>query len=284
MRRVAAALTAAAALGLPAATAAASPIQTSTSLTPRWLFFADFVTAHVEVTFDPKVVAADSVRVETAVAPWESIGPTSVSTSRTRSSVHRSWRFVVACLSIDCLPRGTAVQRFHLPPVRIVGRTRGGSVISLRRAWPMLRIAGRFAPATTTGLRPVFRLDTALPPLTYRTDPSTLALVLTILGALLAAAGVAAGGAEAFRWRAARRAPVQIPPLAVAVELLREAQRRSPDDRRRAASLVARTLPSETDGGLGSHAAQLAWSPAEPAAEELEELAQDLESRLGGSG
>jgi hypothetical protein len=274
-----AALVAVAASLAPAASAAAVPVHVATSLTPSWLFFADAVTANVDVTYDPRIVSGDSVRIETALAPWEQIGSVHVSTTETATSGHRAWRFVVACLSIDCLTRGTAVQRFHLPAVRVEATTRSGTPIAARRSWPTLRIAGRFRPATTSGLRPVFKLDTALPAATYGTDPSVLSLTLVAIGALLGTIGVAVLALAAFRWRSSRRVPPVIPPLARALALLREAQGRDPDDRRRAAGLVARTLPADADG-LTSRATKIAWSPSQPAADELAELAQDLESRV----
>jgi hypothetical protein len=140
-------------------------------------------------------------------------------------------------------------------------------------------VAGRFSPAATVGLRPVFRLDTTLPAPRYRADPSALALGLDAAGAALVLLGLAAGAVELARWRARRRTVEVTPPLVRALTLLREAARRDADDRRRAASLVARTLPAQTDG-LASTAAALAWSPGEPAPGELEDLARAVEKEL----
>jgi hypothetical protein len=64
-----------------------------------------------------------------------------------------------------------------------------------------------------------------------------------------------------------------------ALALVRESQHRDVDDRRRAASLLARTLSGESNG-LRSTAAELAWSPSDPTPVRLEELVQAVETKL----
>jgi hypothetical protein len=161
----------------------------------------------------------------------------------------------------------------------LTGRTRPGSTFSVRRRWPILKLAGRFNPAQTVGLRPVFRLNSAAPAATYRIDPARLALALGLAGALILVAGLSFGVFEVARWRVRSRGVEAVPPLIRAVELVREAKHRNPEDRRRAASLLSRTVPGGSSG-LASTAAEVAWSPDEPAPERLEELAQAAETQL----
>jgi hypothetical protein len=250
-----------------------------TSIVPPWVYFADAVTVYVDVSYDPALVDPSSLRLQTRFAPWDQIGPEHVAAAENGTLGRRSWRFTLACLSLGCLPRGTSLQRFHLPAVTLTGTARTGAFFTVRRNWPVIKLAGRFRPAQTTGLRPVFRLNSAVPAATYRVAPAPLALALALFGALILVAGLAVGAFELVRWRAGRRGVVAVPPLVRAVELLRQAKSREPADRRRAASLLARTLPRD-DNGLASSAAEVAWSPADPAPERLEELARAAETRL----
>jgi hypothetical protein len=260
--------------------AAAGPLAIATSVSPHWLYFGDTVTARVDVRFDARRVVADSIRVEPSLAPWEQTAPARTSTTTAGSIGHQTWTFTVACISIDCLTRGTAVQRFHLPPVSVTAADRSGANIATNSSWPVLRIAGRFAPAHTVGLRPVFQLNTHVPAATYRANPSSLAGILDVIGGLLVVLALALGAATAARWRAARRLAVDAaPPLVRALALVRESQGRDVDDRRRAASLLARTLSGESNG-LRSTAAELAWSPSDPTPGRLEELVQAVETKL----
>lgn len=269
-----------AALATAGPAAAADPLTVTTLVSPRWLYFADSVTARVDVRFDPHRVAAGSIRVEPSFAPWEQIGPARSSAAAGGSVGHRTWWFTLACISIDCVPRGTAAQRFHLPRATVTARALDGSSLDIRRAWPGLRVAGRFAPAHTIGLRPVFQLNTGLPTATYRANPGSLALALDVIGGLVVALAVGFGAVGAARWRAVRRLAVDAtPPLVRALTLVRQSQHRDAEDRRRAASLLARTLSPESDG-LRSTAAEIAWSPVEPTPVRLEELARAVEAKL----
>jgi hypothetical protein len=280
MKRLAFAVAAAVVLAAAGPAAAADLLTVTTSVSPQWMYFADTVTARVDVRFDPSRVAAGSIQVEPSFAPWEQVAPAQSSTAVGRSIGRRTFTFTLACISLDCVPRGTAAQRFHLPKVGVTAKTTTGSSIVARRSWPGLRVAGRFNPAHTVGLRPVFQLNTDLPPATYRASPDSLALALDLVGALIVALALAFGLLEIARWRAARRRSVDTtPPLVKALALVRQAQHRDAEDRRRAASLLARTLPPETDG-LVATAAEVAWSPAEPTPVRLEELAEAVEARL----
>lgn len=279
MRRALVAAIAALLMGAGPAAAARS-LTISTSVSPHWLYFGDTVTARVDVRFDARRVVARSITVEPSLAPWEQTAPARTSTTTAGSIGHQTWTFTVACISIDCLTRGTAVQRFHLPPVSVTAQDRSGANIAARSSWPVLRIAGRFAPAHTAGLRPVFQLNTQVPAATYRANPNSVALVVGVIGGLFVVLALALGAVAAARWRAARRLAVDAPPpLVRALALVRESQHRDVDDRRRAASLLARTLSAESNG-LRLTAVELAWSPSDPTPVRLEELVQAVETKL----
>jgi hypothetical protein len=235
------------------------------------------VTVYADAVYDPRVVDASSLRLETRFGPWDQIRPVRVASSSSGAIGRRSWTFTLACLSLGCLPRGTSLQRFHLPAVTLTARSRTGTTFTVHRDWPALKLAGRFRPAQTAGLRPVFRINAAVPPATYRVDPGALSLILAALGALIVAAGLALGLVELVRWRAGRRRIELTPPLIRAVSLVREAKDREPADRRLAAGLLSRTLmPGSTR--LAEAAAEVAWSNDDPGPERLEALARAAET------
>ena len=64
--------------------------------------------------------------------------------------------------------------------------------------WPSLHVTSRIAAADLAAATPPFRGDTLPPPPAYRIAPDTLALVLDVLAALLAAAGVGLVTSNAF--------------------------------------------------------------------------------------
>jgi hypothetical protein len=277
MKRLVAVVVSALCVAAPAV--AAPPLSVSTSVSPRWLYFADRVTAYVEVTFDPRRVEADSLSIQPSFAPWEEVAPTRTALAASGSIGHRSWRFELQCLSIDCLPRGTTVERFSLLALVVTATSRDGSHISVREPWPALEVAGRFLPAQTKGLRPVFRFVDVAPAPTFRADPSSLAVALDVLGAFLIAAALGFGAFVVARQRARRRGTEVIPPLVRALILLRQAERRDAADRRRAASLVGRSLPRGR-AGLSEAAERLAWSPSDPEPGGLAALADAVEASL----
>jgi hypothetical protein len=199
MRRALVAALAGVLIAAGPAAAGAGSLTIATSVSPHWLYFGDMVTTRVDVRFDPRRVVAGSIVVEPSLAPWEQIAPARTSAVIAGSLGHQSWTFTIACISIECLTRGTAVQRFHLPPVSVTARTPSGESISMRSAWPELRIAGRFAPAHTVGLRPVFQLNTQVPAATYRVNPNSFALVLDVIGGLLVVLALALGTAGIAR-------------------------------------------------------------------------------------
>ena len=201
--------------------------------------------------------------------------------ARRGTVVRRTWWFTISCLTFACVPKGPTVQVFRLPPATVEAKTRDGALVNVSRAWPVLNVAGRFLPPALPNVRPALRIETGVPSPTYRVNPTVLANALDGLGALAVAIGlVLAAVAGARTWTA--RHPVSVdnrPPLVRALALVRQAQGRKPDDRRRAAGLLARMLP-EQGNGLTALAAEVAWSKAEPSPTRLEELARTVEAEL----
>jgi hypothetical protein len=257
---------------------AAGPLTVSTSVSNRYLYFADPVLAHVTVIVDRRDADPASVRVTQDFGDWEQLFLTGTTSTSAGPYTRRTWTYQIACLQPTCLP-GLSPVSLHLAPVTVKAKLVSGSTLTVRHPWPKLSVAPRFGPAPR-GAIPVFSLNSDLPRATYRVAPSGLALGLDLGAALLAGLGVWIVVREVLRRRPARPAH-ELPPLARALNLLREAKVRPADDRRRAAGLLARTLATDRDDDLSVTASRVAWGAPEPAPARLEELAQTVEAAHG---
>jgi hypothetical protein len=270
----------AAAIVVAAPAAAAPPVVVTTSLAPAWLYFADAVVARVDVVFDPRRVDPNTIQVNPSFGKWQQLAPVRISTTRGGGLVRRSWSYRISCFAFTCVPRGTQTQVFRLPRLTVTARSRTGSLLNASRPWPSVDMAGRFLPPALGTVRPEFRLENDTRAATYRLSPTSLAFALDAIGAVALALAVALVGREIVRVASSRRNRVdERPPLVRALALVREAETRGADDRRRAAGLLARALPPNEDT-LSGVASEVAWSMPQPSSSKLEELAQAVESEF----
>jgi hypothetical protein len=253
---------------------AAAPVEVSTSVSTRFLFFGDPVTARVTVLADRRQVDPAGVGFTADFGDWTQLARTRTTTLSAGPFVRRSWSFEIACLQLGCLPNGKRLT-VHFPRLMITAKRRDGSAVVVRRDWPALSVAPRFGPARPDAT-PNFELDKNLPVSTYRVGPTGLALGLDAAAAVLAAFGCWILVREALRRRPVRVS--DIPPLARALNFVRQSKSRPIEDRRRAAGLLARTLADDPDPSLPLTAARVAWSSGEPEPDRLEELAQMVET------
>jgi hypothetical protein len=255
------------------------PLDVHTSVSPAWTYFGDTVVVRLDVLFDPKVVEASSVQTSPSFGDWQQLSTTRFAETRSGSLVHETWWFSLDCLTLACLPRGPIVQAFKLPSLAIKARETDGHSLVVQQKWPTLRVSARYLPPALPSARPVFSLQTAVPPSAYRVEPSLLAALFDVGGAfLLAGAATVAGFGLFRRIVATRRRRQERQPLERALALVREAKARDPDDRRRAVGLLARTLaPSDR---FVPGASELAWSEDEPSPSGLEDLAETIEADL----
>lgn len=249
---------------------AAGAVAVTTSLSPQPAFFADPVQATAVLVVDTRRVDPD-VRVAADLAPFAAAAPTRT-VRRAGRVVELRLTWTTSCVAEACAPPRSVA----LPPLRIDGRTRDGRRFALTAAWPRARVAPRVAEAATAAATPPFRIQATPPPPSYAADPTGLALGLDVAGGALVALGLALGTRELLRRRRlvrlGRRA--QLPPLAYALELLRESERRQPEDRRKALNLLARTARPDP---VAAEAARLAWSQDPPSPERVESLARTVE-------
>jgi hypothetical protein len=251
------------------------PLTVRAVLAPQTIQFGDQVTARVVVLLDRATVRVDSLRISNGFAPLTQLGagPTTRTRHGTLSVVSVS--VPAACLAEACTT-GAGETQIALPPVTVqVRSTRGGKLRETAR-WPTLHVTSRLAASDLAAAKPPFRGETLPPPPAYRIAPNTLALVLDVLAALLAAAGVGLATWNGLALAARRRAPPAAGELELALRRTREAEARPAPERRRALGLLARLLDAR-DRRLAGDASELAWSEPTPEPEALSALVTQVE-------
>jgi hypothetical protein len=245
-------------------------------LLPGAVEFGDRLEARVVAMVDPRQLDPHRLQVSQTFAPLTQLGPTRT-TILTGDRVDTvTLTTPLACVEQACVG-ASGLQRVTLPPVRIVAPGRS-SKRTVTLHWPTLSVQGRVSKAALASGAAGLRADSSPPAVTYRTSPSTLAWLLTVAAALIAAAAVVLACLELRHMRAARRAPTE-DALTRALALVREAEQRPPPDRRRALDLLARVLP----GDRGADTVRdLAWSEPEPQAAELSSVAERFGPENGG--
>ena len=246
------------------------PVAVLRTVTPDEPQFGDSVVATIQVFVDTRRVDPRSVAVDARFTPF-------VVTSSARS-VHRAGAISIVrivdrldCLDAPCLPKGAAAT-FRFPRLRIAYR--GGT---LAAAWPALRVHARLDAA---GLdQDVLRVGVPTAHPSYRLPPG-------LTGRLLIAAGVA--GALGGLLLIGR---VALPLLAVGgrrrgsplERILGELAGANGDigRRRRTLEQLAREL-EPLDESLSFESRVLAWSPQEPEAGAVADLARRVRTAVHG--
>ena len=246
------------------------PLTVHASFDPPAVQFGSRVVAQVVVLADRNVLDTSRLQVTQDVAPLTPLGAARITrTNRGRLAVI-TYALPAVCMSEGCIAR-TGAKALRLPPAQVVAPRHEGGVAHATGTWPRLSIGSRVDPAQLEASRPQFRGNTSMPPVSYRIAPDTLSLLLDVIAAVLAAAGVAFAVWQVVVVRRTRR-PDTRSALERALALVREAETRTPEDRRRAVGLLARVL-ERRDGGLARTAGDLAWSEPAPGPDDLAALA-----------
>jgi hypothetical protein len=255
-----------------AGAAPAAPLSVRAFFDPPSARFGDEIAARIVVLADPRVLDTSTLRIAYDLSPLERLGAARTSRTTSGGFLQISITADALCLAEQCL-RG----RLRLPAVRGQAALHDGGVVRVAAAWPLLEVRGRVTAADLARSRLPFRSDTSLPPVTYRVAPKTLARLLDVLAGVLVAAGLALATRQALALMRRRRAIDRRTELERALALVRDAQTRSPRDRRLAVGLLARVLRAR-DATLARDAGDLAWSEPQPASEALGSLAERAES------
>lgn len=254
----------------------ATTLAVRTSFDPPAAQFGDRVVARVVVLADRGVLDTSRLDVTEDVAPLTQLGPARVSRTARGRLLVVSYELPVVCVTEQCL-----AKLLRLPAARAEAPRRGGGVARAKTAWPVLEIRGRVTAADLARSRPPLRADTTAPGVSYRIAPATLSFLLDLAAAVLAAAGVALAVWRAAELMRRRRASDTRDELERALALVREAETRAPEDRRRAVGLLARLLRQRHER-LAGDAGDLAWSEPKPAPDELAALAERVAREVGG--
>ena len=254
-----------------------SPVSVRIALDREDVEFGDPVTAAVTVLATKRAVGSGDVKVRASLEPLTPLGPPKVSRNTRGNVVSVTYAFRGSCVDQRCLAaRRSKVIPLAPAQVEVAGRR------VRTPPWPTLHVRGRVSGADVAQPHPPLRRDTTPPPVTYRFDPDRLALVLEIVAAVLAAAGVLIAGAAAAALVRSRRRAEPLTGLERALALAREAERRPEADRRRALSLLARLL-RKRDASLAGAADELAWSAPAPTPAAVSELVGRVEREANGT-
>jgi len=252
-----------------------APLTVRTSFDPPIALFGDRVVATIVVLADTHVLDTSKLRWSDDVAPLARLGSPQVSRTTQGRLLTVSIAVPTVCLDEQCLAdKGPMLLR--LPAARAEAPRRGGGTEHAKAAWPVLELRGRVDASDLAKSPLPFRSDTSAPAVTYRIAPGTLAVLLDVLAVLLVVAGIALATSQVVSRTRRRRAVDRRTDLERALALVREAQSRTPRDRRLAVGLLARLLRPR-DAALAGTAGDLAWSEPQPAADAVAELADKVE-------
>jgi len=177
------------------------------------------------------------------------------------------------CLDRGCAPSDGA-RRVSLPAAHA---TQGAESASAQAS--PLTVVPRVPRQAVKASRAVYRRDARVAGVSIPGALVPLLVAGAVVCVLLAAALVAL---ELRRPRAAAGRFTVVDALERALGLLRESARRPAPDRRRAADLVSRVAAERGGATVAADATRLAWAPPEPEPTDVGELAEEIETALGG--
>ena len=255
----------------------ARALAARTVFEPPAASFGDTVSARLTVVLDNRALDPSTLHVTFPLAPLDTVGPTVRRRVDRGDSTTITYTAPVACLGGACVGKEESATVSPRAPSLDVERRSGGPVhLAAPRA--VLTVDRRVGTAAVAAARPPFRGDLGAPPVSYRVSPTALTAILAIAAAALAALGVGLiASAVLGRRRAARASGGS--ELERALDLVRSAEARSPEDRRRAVGLVARLL-ARRDRTLAETGDDLAWSRPPPSGESAAEFADEVERGL----
>jgi hypothetical protein len=262
-----------AALAPVAVAQARAPLGVSPSISPSPAFFGERITARAEVVVDRHAVHPSAVRFAPNFTPYAIVEGPHRSRSDSGSITTLGYVYTLLCLNDDCLP-GERMRTVRLPQARVSAGAEGVVV-----RWPKVLVSTRVSGADTEAARPPWRVQLAVPAVSYRVRPATASVLAAAAAVLFGLLGLVLLGWEAARRRRLRLARERaLSRIQLALALLRESAGRTADDRRKALAFVARELNGEVD--LAREATRLAWARAEPSPERVDTIARRVEERL----
>lgn len=256
--------------GVLAPAAAAAPLMARAGFDDATVQFGDLIHTRVSVVLDGSV-RAGSVRVVDDPAPLSTVSLPRTSRVGGVIEVTRD----AICLTSACVS-DTGSTTPKLAPALVSAQLKNGRTVQVAVRWPQLTVRGRVTGGDLSRSQPPFRASLLPRAPTYRTAPSTVAWLLDAAAIVLGLFAATLVLVQVRRWMRGRVRAAPANALERALRLAREAEGRSPPDRRRAAGLLARLL-GERDASLAGTASDLAWAERHPEPEALEALVGEVE-------
>lgn len=279
---------AALALSPGTADAARHEVVATARVSPGPHLFGDRVDVVVETVVDRRRADPDSVRAEVHLAPYEPFGARRKTVTTEGRFARVTFRYSVACLSIDCIPEaGKTIpteKRVTFPPARVDYRDAKKKRHTLSVVVPPLRLVARAVPRNQSGAQTFFRdpiEDLRAPARTlhasYWTSPTLLGALLLGGGALALGLAVLLLVPAARRLSEAFRPVAQGPlttPLEDAIALVERTSAEQPGstEHREALARLVRELRAAGLDELAEPARRLAWSAEGPTSDHSREL------------
>jgi len=272
-------------------------LATRGSITPRVQLFGDEVVARVEVIVDRAELEPARVRVAPAFEPYEIQGQPKREERELGGFSSVRYEFRLRCLSYGCLKLVGGGPSQHLPggipnpnqsggfgeraslrlkPARVLyEKPDGGRQVLSQVSWPEMQSVSRVNFADTDVIGFGFPFEASVTPLveaSYRAPPPLLGGAFVAGGlALLGLSGLLVARLRRREEPVAVEEEIALSPLEQAI-LRVEAARDGPEAERREA---LEALAVELDPtALADRARLLAWSPAAPAPEAMDDLVE----------
>ena len=274
---------------------AGSFVSASGSLGPAIHLFGDAITTELDVVVDKSRLDPGRVSVKTFFQPYEQFGTTEVTRSDAGNLAHLSYRSRYRCLERSCLtstlgtltnPQGSAPRTFRFRPAEVRYTDPGAKnprLLRVVRFSPVEAVTRINAQDVTQVYGFPFRgTFTPLPALTKRVSPTTLALILVLLAALL----LVLPAVLITRWVRSRRQPPppepepEPTPLERAIALVEwSLTRENGAERRAALDALATELDTLESNGLADETRIAAWSPRTPSPTDATNILTQVKER-----
>jgi hypothetical protein len=288
------------AAGVLAATAsAADDLKAQSRVSPGPHLFGDRIVFVIDAIVDSRRIDPRSVRAEASLAPYEPFGKASRQQASAGHVVRVTFRFPVACLSLDCVPEteGAVIneKRIKFPPARVSYAGRKGKRREVKLGMPEVRLVSRApedvrAAANSSFRDPIVQLRAPTRTLhsSYWAEPTLLGILFLGSAALVFAAAFVLGWPALLRAYGVLRPVVTAPaltPLEEALARVEEASDREAGSaaHREALARLMRELRAYDLDELVEPARRLAWSAESPTAASSRELSDRVRQAMAAN-
>jgi hypothetical protein len=296
VKRLALAIALLAAGPFAATASAADDLKAQSRVSPGPHLFGDRLVVVIDAIMDSRRVDPESVRAEASFAPYERFGEPSRLQTSAGHVVRVTFRYPVACLSLDCVPeaQGAVVteKRIAFAPARVSYMDRKGKRRVVKLGMPEIRLVARApedvrAAANSSFRDPIVQLRAPTRTLhsSYWAEPALVGSIFVGSAALVFAAALMLGWPALLRAYGVLRPVVTAPPLTPLEEALARVEEASDREagsavHREALARLMRELRAHDFDELVEPARRLAWSAESPTAASSRELSDRVRQAM----